>query len=219
MSSEPDAKLMTVEEWLLYDVPEGLHAELVDGELVMNPLANWRHQQIVRRLVSQVEGFIEDDLDFARRVADHIALAISHQGLAEAVRRDAESRETAARLEAQVATLTRELAARTGQPRVVGRSKQWRDVLAHAARVARTETTVLLTGESGTGKEVVARFIHHASRRSHGLGDGPRVSPAPARGIAGGGQSSREPGDRTGTGLRKQTDPRGAAGEFLTSGA
>jgi two-component system response regulator FlrC len=27
---------------------------------------------------------------------------------------------------------------------------------------------VLLTGESGTGKEVIARFIHHASRRSHG---------------------------------------------------
>src|SRR5205814_8147399 len=41
--------------------------------------------------------------------------------------------------------------------------------LAPAARVAQAETTVLLPGESGTGKEVVARFIHHASRR----GDGP----------------------------------------------
>src|SRR6185295_14224968 len=48
--------------------------------------------------------------------------------------------------------------------RVVGQSRQWQDVLAHAARVAQAETTVLLTGESGTGKEVVARFIHHASR-------------------------------------------------------
>jgi transcriptional regulator with GAF, ATPase, and Fis domain len=116
----------------------------------------------------QAEAFVEDDIDFARRVADHVALALSHERLAEAARRDAASRETAARLEARVATLTRELAERTGARRVVGHSKLWRDVLAQAARVAHTETTVLLTGESGTGKEVVARFIHHGSRRSLG---------------------------------------------------
>ena len=114
------------------------------------------------------DSFSEEDVDFARRVADHLALALSHERLAEAARSQAESREMAARLEAQVATLTRELEARTGQRRVVGQSKQWKDVLAHAARVAHTETTVLLTGESGTGKEVVARFVHHASRRSLG---------------------------------------------------
>jgi len=116
----------------------------------------------------QTDRFSEDDVDFARRVADHLALALSHEQLAEAARSQAESRETAARLEAQVATLTRELESRSGHRRVVGQSKQWKDVLAHSARVAHTETTVLLTGESGTGKEVVARFIHHASRRGHG---------------------------------------------------
>jgi len=119
-------------------------------------------------LSRQTDRFSEDDIDFARRVADHLALALSHERLAEAARRQAESRETAARLEAQVATLTRELESRSGQRRVVGQSRQWKDVLAHAARVAHTETTVLLTGESGTGKEVVARFIHHASRRGQG---------------------------------------------------
>ena len=112
--------------------------------------------------------FSESDLGFARRVADLLALALSHQRLAEADRRDAAARETAAQLEAKVATLTRELEARTGQRRVVGHSPQWKDVLAQAARVAQTETTVLLTGESGTGKEVVARFIHQGSRRKHG---------------------------------------------------
>jgi transcriptional regulator with GAF, ATPase, and Fis domain len=119
-------------------------------------------------LSREVDRFSEDDIDFGRRVADHLALALSHERLAEAARRHAESRETAARLEAQVATLTRELEARSGQRRVVGQSRQWKDVLSQAARVAQTETTVLLTGESGTGKEVVARFIHHASRRSNG---------------------------------------------------
>jgi transcriptional regulator with GAF, ATPase, and Fis domain len=119
-------------------------------------------------LSTQADAFIDDDVDFARRVADHLALALSHERLAAAARRDAESREVAARLEAQVATLTRELESRSGHRRVIGRSRPWKDVLAHAARVARTETTVLLTGESGTGKEVIARFIHHASRRSDG---------------------------------------------------
>jgi transcriptional regulator with GAF, ATPase, and Fis domain len=116
-------------------------------------------------LTREVDRFDEEDLDFARRVADHLALALSHQRLA---RRDAEARATEARLEGQVATLTRELETRTGQRRVIGSTKRWKDVLGQAARVAQTETTVLLTGESGTGKEVVARFIHHGSKRGNG---------------------------------------------------
>ena len=116
----------------------------------------------------QIEQFTDADIDFARHAADHLALALSHQRLAEAARRDQEARENAARLEAQVATLTRELESRTGHRRLVGHSRQWKDILTQAARVAQTETTVLLTGESGTGKEVIARFIHHGSRRSKG---------------------------------------------------
>lgn len=119
-------------------------------------------------LARQVDQFSEEDIDFARRVADHLALALSLQRLAEAARRDAEARETAARLEVQVATLTKELEARSGVRRLVGHSRRWKEVLAQAARVAQTGTTVLLSGESGTGKEVVARFIHHASGRSQG---------------------------------------------------
>ncbi|MBI2189375.1 MAG: sigma 54-interacting transcriptional regulator [Acidobacteria bacterium] len=119
-------------------------------------------------LAHDAERFSEGDLDFARRVADLLALALSHQRLSEAARRDAAARETAAQLEAKVATLTRELEARSGTRRLVGHSQQWKEVLAQAARVAQTETTVLLTGESGTGKEVIARFIHQGSRRKLG---------------------------------------------------
>jgi DNA-binding NtrC family response regulator len=51
---------------------------------------------------------------------------------------------------------------------LVGNSIAMRGLQAAIRRVAAVQSTVLLTGESGTGKEVVARFIHHASRRSQG---------------------------------------------------
>jgi len=54
------------------------------------------------------------------------------------------------------------------QDGVVGASRPWRQVLAHATKVGVTEATVLLTGESGTGKEVVAQLIHATSRRARG---------------------------------------------------
>jgi transcriptional regulator with GAF, ATPase, and Fis domain len=119
-------------------------------------------------LAREREQFAEDDIHFGQRVGDHLALALSHERLADAARRDAEARETAERLEAQVVTLRRELESRTGKRRLIGHSSRWKDALVEAARVAQTPTTVLLTGESGTGKEVVARFIHHGSARKSG---------------------------------------------------
>src|SRR6266704_64560 len=112
--------------------------------------------------------YSEEDVVVARRVADHVSLALSHQRLAEEERRATEARERAARLEQRVQALSDELATTRGYRRVIGTSKKWKDVLTQAAKVAPTETTVLLTGESGTGKEVVARFIHRGSPRADG---------------------------------------------------
>ena len=51
---------------------------------------------------------------------------------------------------------------------LVGVGPTIRKVQALVGKVARADTTVLVTGESGTGKEIVARLIHRYSDRSKG---------------------------------------------------
>jgi formate hydrogenlyase transcriptional activator len=49
---------------------------------------------------------------------------------------------------------------------IVGSSPALSKVLAQVARVAPTNSTVLISGETGTGKELIARAIHKRSNRS-----------------------------------------------------
>ncbi|MFA6958093.1 MAG: sigma 54-interacting transcriptional regulator [Thermoanaerobaculia bacterium] len=113
----------------------------------------------------EAAAYDRDDAEVALRLADRIALSFSYRRLAEEAQIASEARERAARLEATVETLTRELETR-GRGRVVGESAGWRDVLKQVGQVAGADTTVLITGESGTGKEIVSRLIHEGSARA-----------------------------------------------------
>jgi PAS domain S-box-containing protein len=48
---------------------------------------------------------------------------------------------------------------------IVGESPALKSVLGRVAKVAPTDSTVLVTGETGTGKELIARAIHKRSQR------------------------------------------------------
>ncbi|MBS1824684.1 MAG: sigma 54-interacting transcriptional regulator [Acidobacteria bacterium] len=56
----------------------------------------------------------------------------------------------------------------SGDSEWIGDSRAFHDALKLVAKVARTESTVLILGESGTGKEMAARAVHRRSSRANG---------------------------------------------------
>jgi len=94
--------------------------------------------------------FVEADL--------HLVASIA--GLAGA---SFESARTVRRLESENERLQSEIELKY---KMVGRSPAMQEVYRFIARVAKQNTTVLITGESGTGKELVARALHANSTRA-----------------------------------------------------
>ena len=69
------------------------------------------------------------------------------------------------RLEDQVRRLSEQVARNRGWSEMIGESPVMQELYDQLARVADSESSILITGESGTGKELVARSIHQRSRR------------------------------------------------------
>jgi two-component system NtrC family response regulator len=92
---------------------------------------------------------------------DYISKPIDYEALLLAVHRAMERQH----LMEEVQNLRSALDGRYGFENIVGHSKSLLRVLDMASRVAQHESTVLIRGETGTGKELLARAIHHNSRR------------------------------------------------------
>ena len=92
---------------------------------------------------------------------DYISKPIDYDALVLAVHRAMERQN----LLEEVRNLRSALDGRYGFENIVGRSKSLLSVLELASRVAQHDSTVLIRGETGTGKELLARAIHHNSRR------------------------------------------------------
>lgn len=52
--------------------------------------------------------------------------------------------------------------------KIIGESRQIKNVMELVDKIAGTDTTVLILGESGTGKELIARELHNRSKRAEG---------------------------------------------------
>ncbi|HEX4953415.1 MAG TPA: sigma-54 dependent transcriptional regulator [Thermoanaerobaculia bacterium] len=76
------------------------------------------------------------------------------------------------RLQSENRSLREQLKQRFGFDRIIGKSKPMQQIFELIELAAPSKSNILVTGESGTGKELVAKAIHHHSRRA----DGPFVT-------------------------------------------
>ncbi|KWR70978.1 MULTISPECIES: sigma-54-dependent response regulator transcription factor FleR [Pseudomonas] len=121
----------------------------MDGHQLLG-LIRARYPQLPVLLMTAF-GAVERAVDAMRQgAADYLVKPFEPKVLLELVARHAQGQAVAAEGEGPVAM-----------------EPASRQLLELAARVARSDSTVLISGESGTGKEVLARYIHQQSPRAN----------------------------------------------------
>ncbi|HJQ96927.1 MAG TPA: sigma 54-interacting transcriptional regulator [Candidatus Polarisedimenticolaceae bacterium] len=108
---------------------------------------------------NEVGTYGDWDCELLLAIADQIGLAVQNMLAYE------EITSLKSRLEQENLYLQEESRADGAFADIIGESPAIQRVLASVRKVAKTDSTVLVTGETGTGKEVVVRAIHEHSRR------------------------------------------------------
>ena len=120
-----------------------------------------RHPELTVIIITAF-GSIETAVEAMKAGAyDYLTKPIDYEQLLLVVRRALERQS----LIEQVELLRQKLDSKHGFDNIIGRSQALLRVLEVAARAARSDSVVLIRGETGTGKELLARAIHHNSRR------------------------------------------------------
>ena len=115
---------------------------------------------VVDFLSLKTRSFTETEVQLLQDVSDMVSIAVSNALAYEEINALKEQLQIENRL------LQDEIVQRSIYEEIVGSSTSLQKVLVAIDKVARTDSTVLVTGETGTGKELVAHAIHRRSPRS-----------------------------------------------------
>jgi two-component system response regulator PilR (NtrC family) len=154
---------------------EILDREEVDLVLLDLMLPGISGQQLLRRICQRdpeqvvivITAFssIESAIDAMREGAFHyIPKPFKNEEVLLTIRKGLEQR----RLTEENRDLKEQLRQRFGLDNLVGKSKPMQQVYDLIQLAAPAKSNILILGESGTGKELVAKAIHHHSRRASG---------------------------------------------------
>ena len=105
-------------------------------------------------------NYTDEQLRLLGDVTEIVSMAVANALAYEEIKKLKEQLQVENRL------LQDEIVERSNYEEIVGSSAALQKVLAAIEKVARTDSTVLITGETGTGKELIAHAIHRRSPRS-----------------------------------------------------
>jgi DNA-binding NtrC family response regulator len=124
-----------------------------------------RENPLLTAVVVTAFANIETAVEAMRKGAyDYIIKPIDFEAFRLAVARALERQS----LRREVSTLRSTLEEKFSPKNLILASPRMEEVVRLIVKAAKSDATVLISGETGTGKELVARSIHHASRRKDG---------------------------------------------------
>lgn len=135
----------------------------ISGQEVLREIRRTDPEQVV--VVITAFSSIEGAITAMRQGAFHyIPKPFKNDEVLITIRKGLEQR----RLTTENRELREQLRQRFGFDNIIGKSRPMQQVFELIRLAAPSKSNILVTGESGTGKELVAKAIHHHSRRAHG---------------------------------------------------
>jgi two-component system response regulator PilR (NtrC family) len=165
----------TLSAWSGEEAMEILEREEIDLVLLDLMLPGMQGMQVLREIrqrqpdqvVVVITAFssIESAIEAMREGAFHyIPKPFKNEEVLLTLRKGLEQR----RLTSENRSLREQLKQRFGFDNIIGKSKPMQQVYDLIKLAAPSKSNILVLGDSGTGKELVAKAIHHHSRRSNG---------------------------------------------------
>src|SRR5947208_1817716 len=168
---DPNQGIPTLSQWLdvLYpddrnvvaDLIQRMFSEGVNGDVQYRV----RHPKYGQRIMHSTGEPVVEDGRVTRLIGNTLDITEQENAIRELKKAFGEIRALKDELYKENIVLRHELGSTSMFEEVLGTSSALQNVLALAAKVAPTDSTVLIAGETGTGKELIARAIHKRSKR------------------------------------------------------
>src|SRR5256714_11854986 len=123
------------------------------------------HPKQGKRIMHSTGEPVVEDGKVTRLIGNTLDITEQENAIRELKKAFGEIRELKDELDQENIVLRHEIGSTSMFEEVLGTSSALQNVLALAAKVAPTDSTVLIAGETGTGKELIARAIHKRSKR------------------------------------------------------